>query len=283
MQENNPNEDPQTTDGLEENSDLESPELENEDGLQQLLEWAFGGFIGLCVVGFVLALIPAEKRMGHPARTPCLNNLRQLGLAMQNYSASKMRLPYAYISDDDGKPIHSWRVSLLPFIGQENLYNEYSFDEPWDGPNNSKLHSIVVPAYYCPDKITAEADVFRASYVVVTGEGTAFDGTKKISASDIADGLSNTLAIVEVKSANTHWMEPVDITIDEMITRFSDEKMAEQYCVHPGEIHIALLDGSTHTLRVPIDAVELRNLIEIDDGNIVNVNDLRSNSLEAEE
>ena len=78
-------------------------------------------------------------------------------------------------------------------------------------------------------------------------------------------------------------MEPVDITLDEMITRFSDEKMAEQYCVHPGEIHIALLDGSTHTLRVPIDAVELRNLIEIDDGNIVNVNDLRSNSLEAEE
>jgi len=76
-----------------------------------------------------------------------------------------------------------------------------------------------------------------------------------------------------VPRTNTHWMEPVDITIDEMITRFSDEKLAKEYCVHPGEIRVALLDGSVHTLRVPIDAVKLRNLIEIADGNIVDIAD----------
>lgn len=267
MQENNADEAPQMMDGLEENID------EDVDGLQWLVEWAIGGFIGLCFVGLFLALIPVEKRMGHPVRSPSLNNLRQLGLAMLNYSASKMHLPYAYISDDDGKPIHSWRVSLLPFMNQESLFNEYSFDEPWDGPNNSKLHSTVVPCYCYPESITAEAEVLGTNYVLVTGEGTAFDGTKKISGRDIADGMSNTLAVVEVKSSNTHWMEPVDITIDEMITRFSDEKLAKEYCVHPGEIRVALLDGSVHTLRVPIDAVKLRNLIEIADGNIVDIAD----------
>jgi hypothetical protein len=272
MQENNTNEAPQMMDGVEENPDSENID-EDADGLQWLIKLAIGGFIGLCFVGLVLALIPVEKRMGHPARTPSQNKLRQISLAMMNYCSAKMRLPNAYTANEAGKPIHSWRVSLLPYIDQSNLYQRYSFDEPWDGPNNSKLHDIIVPAYCCPETITAEAEVFRTNYVLVTGAGTAFDGAKKVSAADIGDGMSNTLAIVEVKSSNTHWMEPLDITIDEMIARFSDEKLAKEYCVHPGEINIALLDGSTHTLRVPIDADKLRNLIEIADGNVVDIAD----------
>ena len=125
MQENNPNEDPLTTDGLEENSDLESPELENEDGLQQLMEWAIGGFIGLCVVGFVLALIPSATVRGPHPQTSCLNQIRQFSLAMQNYASANMHFPPAYVADENGKPMHSWRVLLLPYIEQDDLYNRY--------------------------------------------------------------------------------------------------------------------------------------------------------------
>jgi len=211
----------------------------------------------------------------------CMRNIRGISLAMLNYSSSRMRLPYASTPDEDGKPIHSWRVSLLPFMEQENLYNQYSFDEPWDGPNNSKLHSIVVPTYRCPDIASSGDDVFGTNYLVVTGKGTAFDGTKKVSAKEVTDGMSNTLAVVEVKNVNTHWMEPVDITLDEMITRFSDKELAASYCVHPGEIRVALLDGSVRRLSVPIDADELRNLIEIADGNSVNVEDFEIKNVEA--
>jgi len=273
MQENNPDEDPQITDGLEESSDLESPELENVDGLQQLVEWAIGGFVGLCVVGLVLALIPVQRGYGHRGRTPCLNNVRQIGLAMQNYCASKKHFPPAYIADENGKPMHSWRVLLLPFIEQRALYDQYSFDEPWDGPNNSKLHDVIVPQFQCPSVGRGEQG-FNTSYMLVTGQGTGFDGDNETTARDVGDGLSNTVLVVEVANSDTHWMEPADISLDEALARFTDESKVKECCNHHGSINVSLMDGSTHSIWLPISAENLKALVTINGGEVVDITDL---------
>ena len=269
MQDNNPNEDLQITDGLEENSDLE-----NEDGLQQLVEWAIGGFIGLCVVCFFLALLPSNTTPAeHIHRTECLNNLRQISLAMQNYAHENMHFPPAYIADETGKPIHSWRVLLLPHLGSEDLFMRYSFDEPWNGPNNSKLHDEVVSVYQCPSASRGEQGS-NSNYVLTTGKGTAFDGGHETTGAEVVDGLSNTVLVVEVPNSNTHWMEPVDLPLDEALARFSDPDKAEQCCNHPGTFNISLMDGSTHSIGFPISAENLKALITIDGGEIVNIEDL---------
>jgi translation elongation factor EF-Tu-like GTPase len=60
-------------------------------------------------------------------------------LAVANYHETYGCFPPAYVADRDGKPMHSWRVLILPFLEQQELYHAYNFAEPWDGPNNRKL------------------------------------------------------------------------------------------------------------------------------------------------
>src|SRR5262249_42952585 len=76
-------------------------------------------------------------------RSQCKNNLKQIGLAMFNYHDAYGCFPPAYIADADGRPMHSWRVLLLPFLDEAARYRKYRFDEPWDGPNNSELATSV--------------------------------------------------------------------------------------------------------------------------------------------
>ena len=272
MQENNPNEDPLTTDVLEENPDLENPELENEDGLQQLLEWAIGGFIGLCVVGLVLAVVSPQPRIGKRGMTPSLRNLKQISNAMHKYEAANMHFPPAYIADENGKPMHSWRVLILPFLEREDLFERYSFDEPWDGPNNSKLHSEIVEVYRSPKDL--DNPVNGSSYAVVAGQGTGFEGDHETKLVEVSDGMSNTLLLVEVRNPATHWMEPVDITLEAALVRFSDAPKAEASFDQVNEINVTLMDASTHTIECPVSAENLKALATIDGGEIVDITDL---------
>lgn len=245
----------------------------NNDGLLWLVEWMIGGFIGLCVVCFLLAMLSPQQGIPKLTRTPCLNNLRQISLAMQNYATARMRFPPAYIADETGKPIHSWRVLLLPYLDQEELYKKYSFDEPWDGPNNFKLHDEILSVYQCP-KASRGGHGRNSNYMLITGKGTAFDGPSKISAKDVDDGLSNTLMVVEVANSDTHWMDPVDLPIEEALARLTDPAQAQQCCNHPNQVNISLMDGSTHSLEVPLSTENLKALITVDGGEFVDISDL---------
>ncbi|HEY2910378.1 MAG TPA: DUF1559 domain-containing protein, partial [Gemmataceae bacterium] len=78
------------------------------------------------------------KGSGQRERQASLNNLKQIALSVHNYEATYSKLP-ANRTDKDGKPLLSWRVLILPYIEQNNLYQQFKLDEPWDGPNNKKL------------------------------------------------------------------------------------------------------------------------------------------------
>ena len=58
---------------------------------------------------------------------------------MQTYRDTYKVFPPAFIADADGKPMHSWRVLLLPYLEQQVFYMRYRFDEPWDSPHNRSL------------------------------------------------------------------------------------------------------------------------------------------------
>jgi prepilin-type processing-associated H-X9-DG protein len=200
--------------------------------------------MAFCIVGILIALLlPAVQAAREAARrTQCANNLKQINLAMLNYHDVYGTFPPAYLADENGQPMHSWRVLLLPFMEEKALYDQYDFDEPWDSPNNSRLAAQIPTVYQCP---SASLGVDETHYVVVDGPGYIFDGDTACAIADVSDGLSNTILVVEAPGSPVGWLEPAPWqwtgTLDDLGV------------AHPGGINIGLADGSVHFLNVNTD------------------------------
>ena len=170
-------------------------------------------YVGLTGVGTGL-LVPATMKVREAAATAkSMNNLKQIGIAMQSYHDAYGHLAAPAILSKDGKPLLSWRVAILPFIEQDNLYRRFKLDEPWDSPNNIKLIPFMPITYADPRATPAPAPPGTTFYKVFTGEGTPLSGKKRMQLHAISDGTSNTAMVVAAGSPVT-WTKPDDIPFD---------------------------------------------------------------------
>jgi hypothetical protein len=143
------------------------------------------------------------------------NNLKQIGLAMSNYADSHNgRLPPAVLYDKSGKPLHSWRVLLLPYLEEDHLYKEFHLEEPWDSPHNLKLQSRIpkvfqlLPRGYAGETPAGPSETLIQVFV---GKGTAFEGTQGLRLpEDFPDGTSNTILLIEA-GKGVPWTKPADL------------------------------------------------------------------------
>jgi hypothetical protein len=76
--------------------------------------------------------------------------MRLIVLAMLNFEDQRGRLPGRANFDVSGQPLLSWRVHLLPFLGQKELYEQFHLDEPWDSKHNRALIAKMPPIYRTP-------------------------------------------------------------------------------------------------------------------------------------
>lgn len=226
--------------------------------------------LGVAVVcgGILLALLlPAVQSAREAARrAQCTNNLKQIALAMHNYHDANGCFPPAYLADEDGKPMHSWRVLLLPYLEQQALYDQYNFDEPWDSPANQWIANTVVPVYCCP---SIPNPTSQTCYAMIVGPGTISDGTSCTSMRDITDGTSNTLMIVEATSAGIGWTEPRDLDATSITFQVNEPMGGEIESSHPGGVNCAICDGSVQFLSDFTDPEELRAASTIAGGEAV--------------
>lgn len=166
---------------------------------------------------FTCCLLPGVSVARDAARrVQCLMCVKHIALAMVNYEARWKSLPPAITYDAHGKPMHSWRVLLLPYLDEIVLYEDYNFNEPWDGPNNSKLLSRMPFIYQCPSLKDHPGSDYKTSYRVLVGERTCFPqvGSRKLN--EIIDGSSATLLCVESNKL-VPWMAPIEPTVDEYL------------------------------------------------------------------
>jgi prepilin-type processing-associated H-X9-DG protein len=226
-----------------------------------------GGVFVVCGGILIALLLPAVQAAGEAARQmQCANNLKQIGLAMHNYHDQYNCFPPAYIADENGRPMHSWRVLLLPFMDQQALYEQYDFKEPWDGPNNSRLVGTIDNVFYrCPSE---DSTVGRSqtSYVMIVGPGTISDGPTPTRISQIADGTSNTIMLVEVTGSGIHWAEPRDLKLEEVTFAVNDGAGNGIGSRHPGVANVLLCDGTAHSIDESIDPELLRDITTIAGG-----------------
>jgi hypothetical protein len=149
---------------------------------------------------------PRQKAQEAPIdRQTSARNLLKLALAMHLYHEKHSCFPPATLADKDGKPLLSWRVALLPYLDEENLYNEFKLDEPWDSKHNKELLAKMPPVFGVDGKETF--------YQVFTGPDTVFDGPKGLQRSDITNRLDNTILVVEC-AKTVPWTKPEDFVYD---------------------------------------------------------------------
>jgi len=206
---------------------------------------AFFAYMG-AAVGFMLPSVFTANEASK--RTQCTNNLKQIVLAAHNYHDVYDGFPPASTVDADGKPMHSWRVYLLPFLEQTELYRKIRLNEPWDSEWNSQFHSQVPDVYRCPADKDAPEGTTRYSFVV--GKQTPFenpivvDEKGAVSKKDlrrlatITDGTSNTICVVERKKA-VCWMNPTDEFNIESLEKGFDQSQDD--CL--SSLHKAHKDG----------------------------------------
>jgi hypothetical protein len=217
-------------------------------------------------VAFTCLLLPAAQGPRINSRSAsCNTNLRYLALALHQYHDTYGSFPPAYIADADGKPMHSWRILLLPYIDQRNLYKQYRFDEPWDGPNNIALvNGPSWPRLYgCPSSNWNG----ETNYVAVVGPQTIWPGTNTTKISDIKDGTPNTILLVEVHNSGIHWMEPRDLDISQMNMSVNPPTGTGISSAHPGgRSNIALANGETRSIDSTAPPKALRAALTIAGG-----------------
>jgi hypothetical protein len=195
------------------------------------------------------------------AQTQDANNLKQLGLALHLYHDSYGVFPRNI--SKDGKPLLSWRVAILPYIEQNDLYMQFKLDEPWDSEHNKKLLAKM-PKLFAP--VVGKAPIEGGTYYQgLAGPGAIFDpmfikgpGLRMVQ---IADGTSNTIMLVEASKA-VPWTAPEDVPFDpKQLPRLGGQ--------FPQGFHAATADGAVHFLRRDMPADVLRALITINGGEIV--------------
>lgn len=214
------------------------------------------------IVVLVLLLLPALKAPRSRGRHPCLHHIRSLSLAIVNYEVENGRYPPAYILDASGRPAHSWRILILPFLEDpiaKELYDKYRFDEPWNGPNNRRLAKEMPEVFRCPDEVADQP--WHTSYVAIVGTDTIWSPGRGRHIRDIKDGTSKTLLLIEQPMSGIHWMEPRDLILEDLAI-LSPEGLRN----HSGSVIIgSFADGHTQALS-SIGPERLRRLATIAGG-----------------
>jgi Protein of unknown function (DUF1559) len=214
--------------------------------------------------GLLLILFGASRldrgidriRRGGP-RMYIANNLKQISLAMHNYQASFGTFPPAILRDKDGKALHTWRVLLLPYLEENDLYSKFHLDEPWDSPHNIALAEQMPRVYAGPEEIAVPGG--KTFFQVLVGPGTSFEGGRGFkSPQDFPDGIESTILVVEARRP-VPWTQPIDLpfSADGALPEFG----APRGTSVPSVFTAAMVDGSVRAIKTDISADAIRTLI----------------------
>jgi prepilin-type processing-associated H-X9-DG protein len=202
------------------------------------------GSLGALMIGPAILLgllLPAVQKVREAAnRAQSQNNLKQIALAMHNYNSTHGSFPPAVVCSRDGKPLYSWRVLLLPYLGNNALYKQFRLDEPWDSANNKSWLDQMPPVYRHPAE--AAGDNSSTVYQAIVGKDAAFEGTQGMRLTDFTNGTANTILVAEAAVA-VPWTKPDDLSYapDRPLPRFSEHL--------GGGFNALFADGSVRTIQ----------------------------------
>ena len=187
------------------------------------------------------------------------NELRKITLAAINYEGQSRHFP-GNILDDDGKPLLSWRVALLPQLGHEELFNKFKIDEPWDSEHNKPLLDQMPEVYRHPDFESESKTVFLR----FQGKDAALENGTDIRFGLLSDGSSNTIFCAESNPDSAiEWTKPADIPFD------AETPITQVGKIGPKSFNVSFCDGAVRTLPNDVNPQALLLLIQRNDGKYI--------------
>ncbi len=234
------------------------------------------------------------------AHKKAMENLRTLMLAQRNYYDQYKRFPAAVIYGKDGKGTvpHSWRVEILPQLGEQKLYDEYHFEEPWDSEHNktilAKMPDVFRSLFDSPQSSNASyfavvtpglppsapgGDAGAGGLSAGAGApdapdtvqrynlGTMFSNPRGATLGDLTDGTSNIVCLVEAKR-DIPWTKPDDIAY---LVGSPPPKFGGWF---PEGWHAGMADGTAKFISAQNDDAAVRALLTPGGGEIVNTTKL---------
>lgn len=143
-------------------------------------------------------------------RAGCVSNLHQIGQALNTYCAVHGKLPPPCTTAPDGRALLSWRVLILPYLGdtEKSLFEAFDLNEPWDGPNNSRLLRNMPNVFRCPSE--TRDDMWSTSYVMLIEPEPGRNGN------DVGATGQNRPFVVEISGLGIAWSEPRDLNATEL-------------------------------------------------------------------
>lgn len=189
------------------------------------------------------------------------NHLKQIALAFHAYRKKYGKFPLADEHLTDNKPLLSWRVHLLPYVDQTDLYNEFHLDESWDSPHNKTLLKKIPDIY----QFDSQAELGNTQAMTFSGKRTPFDLGSGSTGRDITDGFINTIQfVVAAPDTAVPWTKPVDLPFD------PENPVKALGNLSSPEFIAVIMDGSIRYVPQNIPAEELSHLIQHRDGNVIN-------------
>ncbi len=172
-------------------------------------------------------------------------------------------MPPAVVYGPDGRPWHSWRVLILPYIEQGDLYKEYRFDEPWDSPHNIALLPRMPTAFAAPGSQASKLPPYHTICHVFFGKGAAFEGTEGVPyPAGFSDGTSSTILVVEAGEP-VPWTKPEDLVYD------PDGPLPDLRSVFKDGFRVGMADGSAEWVRKATSEATLRAAITRNGGEML--------------
>jgi Protein of unknown function (DUF1559) len=186
------------------------------------------------------------------------NNLKQIILGLHNINDTNGQAEAA-IKDGDGKPLLSWRVALLPFLEEDNLYRQFKLDEPWDSEHNKKLIEKMPKIFEIEGVTTKKGYTHYRSFV---GEKAIWDFNRSLMIGAVPDGTSNTIVFVQAKEP-VIWTKPEELIADGKV------QIRPQLLFREGRTIVGMADGSVKVLKDTVDEKIWKLLVDPADGEVI--------------
>jgi hypothetical protein len=218
----------------------------------------------------VAVMLPAVQVSRQSAqRAQAANQLKQIVLGLHNFASANRNFPAGYSADAKGKPLLSWRVHILPYIEENDLYQQFHLDEPWDSPHNKTLIAQMPRVYRAPK---SKGKPGMTNYLGVSGADGIFirpaaGSNLGTSFAQIRDGTSNTIMTVEVPDESAViWTKPGDFAPNK------EKPLKGLVGLIPGGFQAGFADGSVRFISEKIAPATLRALFTKSGGEPINAN-----------